>query len=216
MSRRLNPHWGAMTTLGWLDVLGVGTFAVSGILGAAKKRLDLFGALAVAFICSLGGGTLRDVLLGLVPVFWIRDSTPALVALGCALGAFILLRFVAFPARLLLVLDALGLGVFAVLGANRALEAGASLGVAALMGTLSGSAGGAMRDVLCGDVPLVLRKEIYATAALAGALLFGVLLRENAPREWALWGGALLTFGIRLAAIKWKLGLPLAREKIGE
>jgi len=205
-----------MTTLGWLDVLGVGTFAVSGVLGAAKKRLDLFGALAVAFICALGGGTLRDVLLGLVPVFWIRDSAPALVALGCASGAFILLRFVAFPARLLLVLDALGLGVFAVLGANRALETGASLGVAALMGTLSGSAGGAMRDVLCGDVPLVLRKEIYATAALAGALLFGILVRMNAPHEWALWSGALLTFGIRLAAIRWKLGLPLARERIGE
>jgi len=205
-----------MTTLAWLNVLGVGTFAVSGVLGAAKKRLDLFGALAIAFICALGGGTLRDVLLGLVPVFWIRDATPALVALGCALGAFVLLHFVAFPARLLLVLDALGLSVFAVLGANRALETGASLGVAALMGTLSGSAGGAMRDVLCGDVPLVLRKEIYATAALAGGLTFGVLVRMNAPREWALWSGALLTFGIRLAAIKWKLGLPLAREKIGE
>ena len=202
-----------MTTLGWLDVLGVGTFAVSGVLGAAHKKLDLFGALAVAFICALGGGTLRDVLLGLTPVFWIRDATPALVALGCASSAFVLVRFVTFPTRLLLVLDALGLGVFAVLGANRALEAGASLGVAALMGTLSGSAGGAMRDVLCGDVPLVLRKEIYATAALAGALLFGILVRTNISHQNALWLGAALTFGVRLAAIKWKLGLPLAQTR---
>ncbi len=203
-----------MTTLSWLDTIGVAVFAVSGVLGAARKRLDLFGALSVAFICALGGGTLRDLLLGIRPVGWIRNPTPALIALGSAALAFVLLRFVALPRRLMLVLDALGLGVFAVLGAAKSLDAGASILVASILGALSGAAGGAMRDVLCGDVPLVLRADIYATAALVGALAFCLLHRWGVPREAALWGGAMLCFGLRLAAIRWKLELPRAREKM--
>ncbi len=202
-----------MTTLGWLDSIGAGVFAVSGVLGAARKRLDLFGALSVAFVCALGGGTVRDLLLGLTPVSWIRDPRPAAIALSSAFAAFVLLRFVSLPLRLLLVLDALGLGLFAVLGTEKALGAGASLFVAVLMGTLSGSAGGAIRDVLCGEVPLVLHSEIYATAALLGALCFGLLLKVGAPREVALWSGGLLCFVLRIAAIKWNLRLPVAREK---
>ncbi|BCM89250.1 hypothetical protein IAD21_01095 [Abditibacteriota bacterium] len=202
-----------MTTLGWLDSIGVGVFAVSGVLGAARKRLDLFGALSVAFVCALGGGTLRDLLLGLTPVAWIRDPRPATIAVSSAFVAFFLLRVVSVPVRLLLVLDALGLGLFSVLGAARALDAGASLFVAALMGTLSGSAGGAIRDVLCGDVPLVLRSEIYATAGLLGAVCFGLLLRAGMEREFALWIGGLLCFALRIAALKWNLRLPLARAR---
>ncbi len=202
-----------MTTLGWLDSIGVGVFAVSGVLGAARKQLDLFGALSVAFVCSLGGGTLRDLLLGLTPVGWIRDPRPAAIALSSALAAFVLLRFIALPNRLLLVMDGLGLGLFAVLGAGRALDAGASLFVAVLMGTLSGSAGGAIRDVLCGDVPLVLRSEIYATAALLGETCFGLLLRMGVEREAALWTGGLLCFALRMAALKWNLRLPVAQAK---
>lgn len=202
-----------MTTLGWLDSIGVGVFAVSGVLGAARKRLDLFGALSVAFVCALGGGTVRDLLLGLTPVSWIRDPRDAAIALASAFAAFVLLRFVALSVRLLLVLDALGLGLFAVLGTERALMAGASLFVAVLMGTLSGSAGGAIRDVLCGDVPHVLSSELYATAALLGASCFGLLLHLGATREVALWSGGLLCFVLRIAALRWNLRLPLAREK---
>ncbi|RYG54884.1 trimeric intracellular cation channel family protein [bacterium] len=202
-----------MTTLGWLDSIGVGVFAVSGVLGAARKQLDLFGAMSVAFVCALGGGTLRDLLLGQTPVGWIRDSRPAAIALSSAFAAFVLLRFVSLPVRLLLLLDALGLGLFSVLGAARALDAGASLFVAALMGTLSGVAGGAIRDVLCGDVPLILRSEIYATAALLGAVCFGLLMQLGVEREVALWSGGLLCFVLRMVAIKWNLRLPLARER---
>lgn len=202
-----------MTTLEWLDSIGVGVFAVSGVLGAARKKLDLFGALSVAFVCALGGGTVRDLLLGLTPVGWIRDPRDAAVALASAFAAFVVLRFIALPIRLLLVLDALGLGLFAVLGTERALGTGASLFVSVLMGTLSGSAGGAIRDVLCGDVPHVLSSELYATAALLGATCFGLLLHLGAPREFALWSGGLLCFMLRIAALKWNLRLPTTREK---
>lgn len=202
-----------MTTLAWLDSIGVGVFAVSGVLGAARKQLDLFGALSVSFVCALGGGTVRDLLLGLTPVAWIRDPRPAAIALSSALAAFVLLRFISLPVRLMLVLDGLGLGFFSVLGTERALNAGASLFVAVLLGTVSGSAGGAIRDILCGDVPLVLRSEIYATAALLGASCFGLLLRVGVEREFALWTGVSLCFVLRMAAIRWNLRLPLAREK---
>lgn len=197
-----------MSLFDWLDLLGVATFAASGVLVAARHRLDVFGALVVAFVTALGGGTLRDVLLGLTPVFWIGNTLPASVALGSALVAFTLVRFVSFPRRAMLVLDALGLGVFAALGAARAWEVGASWPVAAAMGMLSGSAGGAIRDVLCGEVPLVLRADVYATAALAGGALCALSLQFGALRPVALVTGAALTLLLRLAALRWKMQLP--------
>lgn len=202
-----------MTLLQFLDLLGVATFAASGALVAGHKKLDLFGTLVVAFVSALGGGTIRDVLLGLTPVFWVKNTLPIVVVFAAALSTFVAMRFIVFPARVLAILDALGLGVFAVLGAGRALSAGASPLIASLMGMLSGAAGGAMRDVLCGEVPTVLRAEVYATAALCGAAAFCVLESVGLERDLASLGGAALTFALRVAALKWKLALPQANLK---
>lgn len=199
-----------MTTLFWLDLLGVAVFAASGALVAARHRLDLLGALVVAFVSALGGGTLRDVLLGLTPVFWVKNTLPGAVALSSALLTFVLMRFLVFPTRVLLVLDAVGLGVFAVLGANRALEAGVSPFVAAPMGMLSGAAGGAIRDVLCGEIPTTLKAEVYATAALFGAAVFCALTVLKTPENLALFAGAGLTFALRIASLRFKFALPIA------
>jgi uncharacterized membrane protein YeiH len=192
-----------MTTLQLLDLLGVATVA-------GHKKLDIFGTLVVAFVTALGGGTVRDLLLGLTPVFWIKDTLPVSVALLTAGITFFLMRRVLLPAKLLLILDALGLGVFAVLGAQRALDAGASPLIATIMGMLSGSAGGAIRDVLCGEIPTVLRAEVYATAAIIGGTLFCIMERLNLPRDLCLFCGAALTFCVRIAALKWKMALPIA------
>ncbi|HEX9997161.1 MAG TPA: trimeric intracellular cation channel family protein [Abditibacterium sp.] len=202
-----------MTTLQLLDLVGVATFAASGALVAGHKKLDLFGTLVVAFVSALGGGTVRDLLLGLTPVFWVKDTLPVSVALATGALTFCLMRRVLLPAKWLLFLDALGLGTFAVLGCGRALDAGASPLIATMMGMLSGVAGGAIRDVLCGEVPTILRAEVYATAALAGGALFCALEQGGVSRDGALFLGAALTFSVRVAALKWKIALPVAAVK---
>ncbi|HEX8552215.1 MAG TPA: trimeric intracellular cation channel family protein [Abditibacteriaceae bacterium] len=196
--------------LSFLDWFGTIVFAVSGALAAGRKSLDVFGTVVVAFVTAVGGGTLRDLFLGLAPVFWVRQPAYVGVPIITALITFFLMARVRFPHRTLLVCDAIGLGVFAVAGCQRALEVTPNFIIAVMMGSISGVAGGAIRDLLCGDVPTILRTEIYATAALAGAALFYVLWRIGAPDGASLAAGALLTICLRLAAIRFKAALPIA------
>lgn len=203
-----------MTTLEVVSWLGTVTFAASGALVAGRKKLDLFGTLCVAFMTAFGGGTLRDLLLGVRPVFWVRD--PVSVALAIATGAvtFVLMRFVDFPRRVLLFLDAMGLGAFAVLGCDKALEAGSSPLIAVLMGMLSGAAGGALRDIATNDIPAIfLRAELYATAAVLGAVAFILIQTAGVQRDPALLVGAAVTFAVRIVALRWRLQLPEARMR---
>lgn len=188
-------------------------FAVSGALVAGRKRLDLFGTLAIAFVTALGGGTLRDVLLGATPVFWIREPASVLLAIASGGATFWLMRVVTFPRRVLLILDAMGLGLFSVLGCEKALAMGVTPLCAVLMGMLSGAAGGAIRDVLTAEVPTVLRAEIYATAAAMGAALYALTWYFLAPRDIALCAGAFLTFAVRILALKGHWSMPEARVK---
>lgn len=201
----------SMFSLQLLDWLGSATFAASGALVAGRKKFDFFGTLAVAFVTALGGGTLRDLLLGLTPVFWIQDPLPVVLVLVTAAITFVLMRYVTFPRRTLLVLDALGLGFFAVMGAERALGAGAPALIAVMMGMVSGTAGGVIRDVLCGEVPTIFWAEMYATAAIFGATVYILLPPMGCPKHIALFVGVAATFLLRLAALRWKMRLPEAK-----
>lgn len=194
----------------FLDWFGTAVFAVSGALAAGRKNLDVFGAVVIAFVTAVGGGTLRDVLLGLAPVFWIRQPNYVAVPVSAALLTFFAMRRVRIPRRTLLVCDAIGLGVFAVAGCQRTLAVNQSFLIVVMMGAISGVAGGAIRDVLCGDIPTILRTEIYATAAIAGAALFYTLWKLDAPNNLALGAGALLTITLRLAALRLNAELPMA------
>jgi uncharacterized membrane protein YeiH len=194
-----------------LDLAGTFVFALSGATAAVRRRLDLFGVLVLAFVAANSGGILRDVLIGAVP--------PASISDWRYLGASVLAGLVTFrwapaierlknPVRLF---DAAGLAMFAVVGANKALEHGLEPPMAALLGMLSGIGGGIVRDVLLREVPLVLRAELYAVAALAGALVV-------VTGEWLAWptsatmgAGALLCFALRMAAIRRGWRLPVAR-----
>ena len=193
-----------------LDLAGTFVFALSGATAAVRRRLDLFGVLVLAFVAANSGGILRDLLIGAVPPASIRDWR--------YLGVSVLAGLVTFrwapsierlknPVRLF---DAAGLAMFAVVGANKALEHGLEPPMAALLGMLSGIGGGIVRDVLLREVPLVLRAELYAVAALAGALVV-------VTGEWLAWpttatmcGGAVLCFGLRMAAIRRGWRLPVA------
>lgn len=195
----------------FLDVLGVIVFSASGALVAGRKRLDAFGVAVVAFVSALGGGTLRDLILGLRPVFWVSQPLYVWVVLGSSGATFVLMRSVRFPARALLVLDAIGLATFTVLGCQRALEVTPSPLIVVLMGAMSGAAGGLGRDLLCGEIPLVLRAEIYATASLGGGAAFLALDRFGLGSGLSSLGGALVVLLIRLVSLRRRAALPQAR-----
>ena len=196
-----------MTWIEAIELIGVGVFAASGGLTAARQRLDIFGFALVAAVTGIGGGTLRDLLLG-VPIFWIGDPAALLVCIAVAGAMFFLAQHVARGERALLFADALGLSLFCVLGADRALAHGASALVAIAMGVMSAAFGGIVRDVLCAQVPLIMRKEIYATAAAAGAAAYVGLVALGLDRLMAGGLAAGLCFAIRAAAILRGWSLP--------
>jgi uncharacterized membrane protein YeiH len=173
--------------------------------------LDLFGVVVLALVTAVGGGTLRDVLLDIVPVFWVADPNYVLTATGMALVTFLVARGRDLPMQVLLVADAFGLALFTVIGVEKSLAVAAPSTVAVVLGVLTGVAGGMLRDVLSGEIPLVFRKEIYlyATASLCGAVLFVVLEAVGGlgPRNRLLAIGLILA--MRLAAIRWQWALPL-------
>jgi uncharacterized membrane protein YeiH len=199
-------------TLYLLDLVGVAVFAVSGALVAGRKQLDLLGVAVVATVTAIGGGTIRDVLLDRHPVFWIRDPTYLVVILAAAALTILYARVRKPPRISLLVADALGLALFTISGAQIAEERNLPGIIVVLMGTITGTAGGLLRDVLSAEVPLLLRQtDLYATAAIVGATAY--LLSQAAglePEDAALVGMATV-FGLRLAAILWRLRLPVFR-----
>jgi len=197
-----------------LTLLGVAFFAVSGALRAGEKGMDFFGVLVIAAITATGGGTLRDVLLGIQPVFWIKDTGFLLVSFAAAMITVLYARLRKPPSSSLLVADAFGLAVATVFGAQAAAQAGAPPLIVIVMGVITGVAGGILRDVLCAEVPLILRKEIYATASLAGAVAY-VLLSELAQAHPAITIVPMaIVFAVRLAAIRFGIhGLPFTLNK---
>lgn len=191
-----------------LDLLGVAVFAVSGSLVAGRKRMDFFGVIVLGLVTALGGGTLRDTLLNSGPVFWIADRIYLLVGVAASALTFVVVQRVAVPKRSLLFPDALGLAVFTLIGAAKTLDVTDSGSLAVVMGTMTGVAGGMIRDVLSAEVPLVLQKEIYATASLSGAIVYVLMDRLFLPGIASLILPVLATLVIRLAAIHWGLSLP--------
>ena len=194
--------------------LGVAVFAVTGVLAAKNKRVDLFGVIVLALVTALGGGTLRDLILR-TDLFWMSDTSFVLTASATAAVTFVAARCWEPPASLLLVLDAFGLALFTMLGTEKALIFSASNIAAVVLGVITGVAGGMMRDVLTGEVPLVLRAGIYlyATAALCGAVVFVTLTPLISSRLAVESVSVAVTLSLRLAAIRWRLRLPEFRMR---
>jgi uncharacterized membrane protein YeiH len=213
-SLRAPPYAAPMTTaaplLQFLDHAGVAVFAVSGALAAGRKRLDLLGAIVVAMVTAVGGGTLRDVLLGRHPVFWVSEPRYLAVILGATVATVILTRFGRAPLRALLIADALGVAFFTISGAQITETLSSSGAVIVLMGAITGVAGGVVRDILCNEIPLVLREgRLYATAALAGAAAYHVLASNGVARDVSAWIGMATVAAVRVAAIFFGLKLPI-------
>ena len=193
----------------YLDLFGVAVFAVTGSLAAGRKRMDLLGVVVLATVTSLGGGTIRDLVLGASPVFWVSAPVYVLVASAIAIVVFFLVRFYEIPDKVLSVADAFGLSVFTVVGTQKALALETHVGIAVVMGVMTGVVGGMIRDILSGEIPLILKQEIYATASLCGAIAFAVMYTAGLDQNLAIIASIAITLGLRLSAIKWKLSLPL-------
>lgn len=195
-----------------LELLGVAVFAVSGVLAAGRRSLDVLGIAVVAVVTAIGGGTLRDILLNRHPIFWIADPTYLWVILSATAVTLPYVRFWIPPRGALLFADALGLAFFTITGVQLTQQAGHSAAMAILMGTITGVAGGVIRDVLTAQIPLVMRPgRLYATAAIAGAGLYVLLADSGMTGDAASLVGMGAVVGLRLAAILWGLELPVVR-----
>lgn len=193
----------------FLDLFGVAVFAVTGALAAGKKKMDLFGVVVLALATALGGGTLRDVILGAYPVFWISNPTYIFVGTAAAVSIFIMARFVRPPSKALTFADAFGLAIFTVIGTEKTISLGVPGSISVIMGVMTGVAGGIIRDMLSGEIPLVLKAEIYATASLCGAIIFAVLTRHFPAMQMRAPVAITVILLLRLAAIHWNLSLPI-------
>ena len=192
--------------LDWLDLAGVAIFALTGALVAAKERQTFVTLAFFALVTGVGGGTVRDLLLG-APVFWIHDGGVAVVCLAVSLFAwFIPTRW--WAGRFLSIADGLGLAAYAVLGAAKALEYGIPPVTAALMGVITGCVGGIIRDVVAGRPSILMRPELYVTAAALSASVTVLGDLAGIRREWVWVAATAAGYGLRLAAIRWNLALP--------
>lgn len=195
----------------WADLAGVAVFAVSGALAGGRKGLDLLGIVVVAALTAVGGGTTRDLLLDRHPIFWIADPTYLVVIGAAALATFVYVHVRPPPLGALLVADALGLALFTMTGAQVAESAGLAPIIVVVMATMTGAAGGVLRDIMCAEIPLVLHRDIYATAAIVGAALYLAAQAIGVDRTWAFGIGMAAVLVLRLAAVAWGLRLPVAR-----
>ena len=196
------------------SIAGVASMAAAAVLEAGRRSFDLLGILVVALAASLGGGSLRDMLLDR-PVFWVIDQRYLLAAILAALVTFCVARIWRLPVRLFVVVDAFGLALFTVAGAQAALASHAPWLVASLMGVMTGAAGGLVRDVLCNQTPLImLPGELYASASWLGALLLVAVQAAGFGPDVASIAGGLTVLVLRLGAMRYHWHLPVfsARE----
>jgi uncharacterized membrane protein YeiH len=191
-----------------IDILGTFAFAVSGALSAMERKLDVFGVLIISFVTAIGGGTIRDILVGNLPVNWLQNGLTIQVIFFSAVFTIIFGSFLKHLNTALFLFDALGLGLFTIIGLQIGLNKGFGPGISIALGTISACFGGVLRDVLLNKVPLIFQKEIYALACIAGGIVY-YLLKQSALNDDVLKIVCiLLIFCIRVIAVKFKLSLP--------
>ena len=204
-----------MNPLLYLDYAGVAVFAATGALAASRKQLDIIGFLFFAVITGIGGGTLRDLVLGQVPVFWVGQPAYILVCVGTAILVFFTAHRLESRYQWLLWLDAIGLAAYAVMGAAKGLAASGSATVAIVMGMLTAAFGGIARDTLAGEPSVLMRPEIYVTAAMAGGAAYTGLTLAGLPLWLAAGTGVAIAFAVRGGSLLFGWRIPGYRSRAG-
>lgn len=197
-----------MTLFYLLDIIGTMAFATSGALTAMSKKLDLFGVLIVAVVTAVGGGTLRDVMIGSTPVFWMGDLNYVYaITIAFVLAVVFRGRFDKYRTSLLL-FDTIGFGVFTLIGLAKGLAIGLHPVICVALGMITACFGGVIRDILCNDIPVIFQREIYATICLLGGAVFFALRYFNLPTDVLYLVTSLVMIAVRLLAIRYKWSLP--------
>jgi uncharacterized membrane protein YeiH len=194
--------------LNLIDILGTFAFAVSGTFSALERKLDPFGTLIIAFVTAIGGGTLRDVLVGNFPVNWLHNGTTMLVILMASIITMLFGSYLKHLTAALFLFDALGLGLFTIVGLEIGLKYGLNASVCVALGTITACFGGVIRDVLLNKVPLIFMKEIYALACIIGGSTYYVLYQTGLNKDLSKVICIVLIFLIRFIAVRYKLALP--------
>lgn len=191
-----------------IDILGSFSFAAAGAFAAMDKKLDPFGVLIISFVTAFGGGTIRDLLIGDVPVAWLSNAPIIYVILIGAIACMFFGGYLKKLDKMLFLFDALGLGLFTMIGIQKGIEHGFSPGICIALGTITGSFGGVLRDVLLNNVPLIFQKEIYASASILGGIVFFLLHEVDIDDSIAFIISVLIVFFIRVLAVRFNWSLP--------
>jgi uncharacterized membrane protein YeiH len=190
-----------------IEIAGTVAFAISGAFSAMQKRLDVFGVLIIGFVTAIGGGTIRDVLIGNTPVSWMRDYRSPLIILGTVIATIFFKKYIKTFKTTLFLFDALGLGLFTIIGIQKGIDSGLNPGVCVALGTITGCFGGVLRDILLNNIPLIFQKEIYATACIIGGTIY-MLLINHLDKDMVEILAVIIVCAIRIVAVKYKLSLP--------
>ena len=190
-----------------IEISGTIAFTISGAFSAMQKRLDVFGVLIISFVTALGGGTIRDVLIGYTPVTWMRDYETPLIILGTGIATIFFKKYIKTFKTTLFLFDALGLGLFTIIGIQKGINAGLNPGVCIALGTITGCFGGVLRDTLLNNIPLIFQKEIYATACIIGGTVY-MLLVNHLDTDVVEILAVTIVCAVRIVAVKYKLSLP--------
>ena len=191
-----------------IDILGTVAFAISGVLVAMEKKLDLFGVLIIAFVTAVGGGTLRDLLIGNTPVGWMTTPSYILTISITVIAAILFVKQLRYFRRSLFLFDTIGIGLYTMVGVEKGLNAGLSPTICIILGTITASFGGVIRDILCNEIPVIFRKEVYATLCILGGIIYFILIQFPFDTTYAYIAAILSIIVMRLLAVKLKISLP--------
>lgn len=190
-----------------IDILGTIAFSISGVLAAIKKRLDLFGILIIAFVTAIGGGTLRDVLIQ-SPITWMRDLTFVYVIAAAVVLAVIFRKKLSYARKSLFLFDTIGIALYTIVGVEKGIAAGFPPLICIALGTMTACFGGVIRDILCNEIPIIFRKEIYATACILGGAAYFLMLQTSLSTEWIAVISGSIVITVRLLAVVFRWSLP--------
>lgn len=191
-----------------IDILGTIAFTISGVLMAMNKKMDLFGILIIGFVTAVGGGTLRDMLIGNTPVGWMQDITYTYVIIASAVFAIVLRKQINYLRTSLFLFDTIGIGLYTVVGIEKGLNAELHPIICIALGTMTASFGGVIRDILCNEIPVIFRKEIYATPCILGGVIYFLLIQFPIQENLVFVIAGVTVIITRLLAVKFKIALP--------
>ncbi|WP_323788631.1 trimeric intracellular cation channel family protein [Psychroserpens sp.] len=191
-----------------IDILGTIAFAISGVLVALNKKMDPFGVLIIAFVTAVGGGSLRDVLIGIQPVSWMTNMTYVYVIFGATVFAIVFKSKLNYLRKSLFLFDTIGIGLYTVVGIEKGIVADLHPIICIALGTMTACFGGVIRDILCNEIPVIFRKEIYATACILGGFTYFLLREFMADTNFVFIIAGTIVIAVRLLAVKFKISLP--------